>query len=128
MKSKKDREKEKKRKQSILEKEIMSIMSKSLKTALFGFARGHRAIMSERVHDQYRLAWDTMKVVRYAVAWHTRPMGGATVDFDTPIRYGSEPLPKCTVKVARNTHQQIPERQYRDAADAQNNAKRSENK
>lgn len=34
MKSKKDREKEKKRKQSILEKEIMSIMSKSLKTAL----------------------------------------------------------------------------------------------
>ena len=34
MKSKKDREKEIKRKQSILEKEIMSIMSKSLKTAL----------------------------------------------------------------------------------------------
>ena len=34
MKTKKDREKEKKRKQSNLEKEIMSIMSKSLKTAL----------------------------------------------------------------------------------------------
>ena len=34
MKTKIDREKEKKRKQSILEKEIMSIMSKSLKTAL----------------------------------------------------------------------------------------------
>ena len=34
MKTKKDREKEKKRKQSILEKEILSIMSKSLKTAL----------------------------------------------------------------------------------------------
>ena len=34
MKSKKDRQKEKKRKQSILEKEIMSIMSKSVKTAL----------------------------------------------------------------------------------------------
>ena len=34
MKSKKNREKEKKRKQSILEREIMSIMSKSLKTAL----------------------------------------------------------------------------------------------
>ena len=34
MKSQKDREKEKKRKQSILEKEIMSIMSKSLRTAL----------------------------------------------------------------------------------------------
>lgn len=34
MKSKKDREKEKKRKQSILEREIMSIMSNSLKTAL----------------------------------------------------------------------------------------------
>lgn len=34
MKSKKDREKEKKRKQSILEREIMSIMSKSLKSAL----------------------------------------------------------------------------------------------
>ena len=34
MKSKKDREKEKKRKQSILEKEIMSIMSMSLNTAL----------------------------------------------------------------------------------------------
>jgi methionine aminopeptidase len=28
----------------------------------------------------------------------------------------------------RDIHQQIPERQYRDAADAQNNAKRSENK
>lgn len=34
MKTKKDKEKEKKRKQSILEKEIMSIMSKSLKSAL----------------------------------------------------------------------------------------------
>ena len=34
MKSQKDKEKEKKRKQSILEREIMSIMSKSLKTAL----------------------------------------------------------------------------------------------
>ena len=34
MKTKKDREKEKKRKQSILEREIMSRMSKSLKTAL----------------------------------------------------------------------------------------------
>ena len=34
MKTKKDKEKEKKRKQSILEREIMSIMSKSLKTAL----------------------------------------------------------------------------------------------
>ena len=34
MKTKKDREKEKKRKQSILEKEIMNIMSKRLKTAL----------------------------------------------------------------------------------------------
>ena len=34
MKTKKDREKEKKRKQSILEKEIMSIMCNSLKTAL----------------------------------------------------------------------------------------------
>ena len=34
MKSKKDRDKEKKRKQSILEREIMSIMSKSLKPAL----------------------------------------------------------------------------------------------
>ena len=34
MKTKKDREKEKKRKQSILEKEIMSIMSNGLKTAL----------------------------------------------------------------------------------------------
>ena len=35
MKSQKDKEKEKKRKQSILEREIMSIMSKSLKTALY---------------------------------------------------------------------------------------------
>ena len=34
MKSQKDKEKEKKRQQSILEREIMSIMSKSLKTAL----------------------------------------------------------------------------------------------
>lgn len=34
MKSKKDREKEKKRKQSILQAEVMKIMEKSLKTAL----------------------------------------------------------------------------------------------
>ena len=34
MKSKKDREKEKKRKQSILQAEVMRIMEKSLKTAL----------------------------------------------------------------------------------------------
>ena len=34
MKSKKDREKEKKRKQSILQAEVMKIIEKSLKTAL----------------------------------------------------------------------------------------------
>ena len=34
MKSQKDKEKEKKRKQSILEAEVMRIMEKSLKTAL----------------------------------------------------------------------------------------------
>lgn len=34
MKSQKDREKEKKRKQSILQAEVMKIMEKSLKTAL----------------------------------------------------------------------------------------------
>ena len=34
MKSKKDREKEKKRKRSILQAEVMKIMEKSLKTAL----------------------------------------------------------------------------------------------
>ena len=34
MKTKKDREKEKKRKQSILQVEVMKIMEKSLKTAL----------------------------------------------------------------------------------------------
>ena len=34
MKSQKDKEKEKKRKQSILEAEVMKIMEKSLKTAL----------------------------------------------------------------------------------------------
>jgi hypothetical protein len=34
MKSKKDREKEKKRKQSLIQAEVMKIMEKSLKTAL----------------------------------------------------------------------------------------------
>ena len=71
---------------------------KNLKAALFGFSHGHLAITAEKVHDTYRISWDTMKVVRHAVAWHNCPEGGATVDFATPMKYGSEPLPKCTVK------------------------------
>ena len=44
------------------------------------------------------IAWQVNEVVRHALAWHRNPEGGWTVDFDTPMQWTKEPLPKCRIE------------------------------
>lgn len=44
------------------------------------------------------IAWQAYEVLRYTRAWHDHPEGGITVNFDKPMRWTDEPLPKCRVE------------------------------
>lgn len=41
-----------------------------------------------------RISGDIMNVIRHRLSWDRYPSGGITVNFDTPIQFGSEPLAK----------------------------------
>lgn len=43
-------------------------------------------------------AWGVYEVLRYTRAWHENPEGGYTVNFDKPMQWTGEPLPKCKVE------------------------------
>ena len=43
------------------------------------------------------IAWQAHEVLRYTRAWHDHPEGGITVDFDKPMCWTDEPMPKCQV-------------------------------
>ena len=59
-------------------------------------ANEYYSVSDEHVGDG-RDAWDVQQAMRYAVAWHLHPEGGCTVDFNTPMRSSSAPLPVVTV-------------------------------
>lgn len=40
-----------------------------------------------------RVSGDIMQVLRHRLSWDREPQGGSTVSFQTPMRFGSEPLP-----------------------------------
>jgi len=42
-------------------------------------------------------AFDIQQVIRYVLAWKLHPQGGYTVDFQKPMRWGSEPL--ATIRI-----------------------------
>lgn len=44
------------------------------------------------------IAWQAYEVLRYTMAWHDHPDGGITVNFDKPMTWTDEPLPKCRVE------------------------------
>ena len=44
------------------------------------------------------IVWQAYEVLRYARAWHDHPEGGITVDFNKPMKWTDEPLPKCRVE------------------------------
>lgn len=47
--------------------------------------------------DQYKISWDMYQTIRQKVAFHKHPEGGHTVDFDNPLKVGSEPLPNVSI-------------------------------
>lgn len=46
-------------------------------------------------------AWDVYTTLRYRMSWYHHPEGGIGVNFDCPMQFGDEPLPKCEI-----THEQ----------------------
>ena len=63
--------------------------------AVFGVKNGWPNIGEKNL--QHHRCWAVYATIRHALAWHDRPEGGYTVDFQEPLAYG-EPLPKCEVK------------------------------
>ena len=55
--------------------------------ASYGVGKNPRIDTAFGVHD----------TLRYVSAWHDFPEGGITVDFQPPMQYGGEPLPKCEI-------------------------------
>lgn len=45
------------------------------------------------------IAWQALEVLRHAMAWHDHPEGGITVNFDKPMQWTDEPLPRCRIEV-----------------------------
>jgi len=44
-----------------------------------------------------QISWDIYQVIRNAYAWHRRPEGGITVDFDKPMCTSGEPIPEICI-------------------------------
>jgi hypothetical protein len=53
--------------------------------------------MKKEMNDDSRIAWDLMQVVRYNQSWKDFPKGGIQVQFDRPMKGGSEPLAECSI-------------------------------
>jgi hypothetical protein len=65
------------------------------KFALTGFqTNASHSIVSEKVNDAFRVAWDVCKVIRHRIAWDKSPGGGHGVNFDEPYQTSKEALPK----------------------------------
>lgn len=43
------------------------------------------------------IATHVWQTIRHRRAWHDHPQGGITVDFDKPMQWTDEPLPKCRI-------------------------------
>ena len=54
-------------------------------------------IRSEKVPEHAKTVCDVYQAIRHAMAWDRSPEGGITVDFDKPTKFGSEPMPTCSV-------------------------------
>jgi len=54
-------------------------------------------ISHPELDDRFKIAYEIQQVVRGKVAWHNKPEGGWTVDFDDPLKLSQEPLPECQV-------------------------------
>lgn len=54
-------------------------------------------IRSENVSDEARVGYDLIQVLRHAIAWHKRPEGGVTVDFDEPYQTSKSDMAKIEV-------------------------------
>ena len=67
-----------------------------IKCALWALPHPHAywSISSMEIHDSNRVAWDIQQVIRHRLAWDNEPNGGWTVQFDRPMRYGGQPLPR----------------------------------
>lgn len=57
-------------------------------------SQAHFGIRDERVPDAGRCAYDIHQVIRHYLIWKQQPSGGVGVNFNPPIQYGKEALPK----------------------------------
>ena len=61
---------------------------------------GYHGIFSSETHEESKISWDLIQVLRFALAWHKRPNGGCTVDFGSPTKSSlKEPLASVKINV-----------------------------
>ena len=53
---------------------------------------GYHGIYSDKINDNFRVAWDLQQVIRYRLAWDRNPEGGIQVHFDEPMKTSLEEL------------------------------------
>lgn len=61
------------------------------------------SIFNERTPEESKIGWDLIQVLRYAISWHKKPLGGHTVDFGPPIASSlKESLASVKINVDEN--------------------------
>lgn len=71
------------------------------KYAMTGFEGGaSHGIGTREVNDEFKIAHEVRQQLWHDLSWHREPKGGHTVNFDPPLKYTAEPLPKVEIKDA----------------------------
>lgn len=59
---------------------------------------GSYGIFNPKVQNTAGLAYNMYQVIRYYYSYALHPEGGYTVDFNSPVATGSDPLPACSIE------------------------------
>lgn len=59
-------------------------------------------ISNEELHDNAKVAYDIIQVLRNKISWFKQPEGDILCSFDKPIKFGSHELCKVSVKDEEN--------------------------
>ena len=74
----------------------------AIKQRLLPLERGvSYSISNKLVPQDYRMAYDILQVLRYCRAWHVKPEGRGTMEFEQPMQMGDHEFCKATATDAR---------------------------
>lgn len=69
----------------------------AVKSMMFPELRGYYSSYGVGHDERADIAWEVYTTIRHKVSWHEHPEGGYTVNFNTPMQFSQEALPKCEI-------------------------------